>query len=168
VTSTNLRTEFLLQFRKQWEDSAILLASNRPQQQWQDKETKNDRKGKKKLKERTKQGKTKNNLYQTPIPVKRQKISWCTWRAPYILLLLRVGGILCLFIGVISLPLLKSRCKNPPRPIPRDLHMFRFMIMFTLCSLMGNTSYGFTLTKPPRIQLHAESSKANNKQPDCR
>jgi hypothetical protein len=30
VTSTNLRTEFLLQFRKQREDSAILLASNRP------------------------------------------------------------------------------------------------------------------------------------------
>jgi hypothetical protein len=34
--------------------------------------------------------------------------------------------------------------------------------------MMGNTSFGFTLTKPPRIQLHAESSKANNKQPDCR
>jgi alpha-galactosidase/6-phospho-beta-glucosidase family protein len=31
VTSTILRTEFLLQIRKQWEDSAILLASNRPQ-----------------------------------------------------------------------------------------------------------------------------------------
>jgi hypothetical protein len=34
---------------------------------------KNDRKGKEKLKERTKQGKTKNNLYKTPIPVKHQK-----------------------------------------------------------------------------------------------
>jgi hypothetical protein len=31
VTSTNLQTEFLLQFRKQQEDSAILLASNKPQ-----------------------------------------------------------------------------------------------------------------------------------------
>jgi hypothetical protein len=31
VTSTNLRTEFLLQIWKQQEDSAILLASNRPQ-----------------------------------------------------------------------------------------------------------------------------------------
>ncbi len=31
MTSTILRTEFLLQIRKQWEDSAILLASNRPQ-----------------------------------------------------------------------------------------------------------------------------------------
>jgi hypothetical protein len=28
---TNLRTEFLLQIRKQREDSAIILASNRPQ-----------------------------------------------------------------------------------------------------------------------------------------
>jgi hypothetical protein len=53
VTSTNLQTEFLLQFQKQWEDSGILLASNRPKQQWQDKETKNDRKGKEKQKERT-------------------------------------------------------------------------------------------------------------------
>jgi hypothetical protein len=53
MTSTNLQTEFLLQFQKQWEDSAIQLASNRPQQQRQDKETKKDRKGKEKLKERT-------------------------------------------------------------------------------------------------------------------
>ncbi len=52
MTSTNLRTEFLLQFQKQWEDSAILLASNRPQQQQQDKKQ-TDRKGKEKLKERT-------------------------------------------------------------------------------------------------------------------
>jgi hypothetical protein len=52
--------------------------------------------------------------------------------------------------------------------MPHVLHMFRFKMMFTLCLMMGNTSFGFTLTKPPRIQLHAESSKANNKQPDCR
>jgi hypothetical protein len=50
VTSTILRTEFLLQFWKQWEDSAILLASNRPHNKDQ---TKKDRKGKE-------QGKTKN------------------------------------------------------------------------------------------------------------
>jgi hypothetical protein len=31
VKSTNLQTEFLLQIWEQWEDSAILLASNRPQ-----------------------------------------------------------------------------------------------------------------------------------------
>jgi hypothetical protein len=31
VKNTNLQTEFLLQIRKQREDSAILLASNRPQ-----------------------------------------------------------------------------------------------------------------------------------------
>jgi hypothetical protein len=30
VTITNLQTEFLLEFRKRQEDSAILLASNRP------------------------------------------------------------------------------------------------------------------------------------------
>ena len=30
MTSTNLQTEFLLEFRKRQEDSAILLASNRP------------------------------------------------------------------------------------------------------------------------------------------
>jgi hypothetical protein len=52
VTSTNLQTEFLLQFQKQQQDSAKLLASNRPQQKGQDKETKNDRKEKEKLKER--------------------------------------------------------------------------------------------------------------------
>jgi hypothetical protein len=52
VTSINLQTEFLLQFWKQQEDSAILLASNRPQQQGQDKKQ-TDRKGKEKLKERT-------------------------------------------------------------------------------------------------------------------
>jgi hypothetical protein len=31
VKDTNLRTEFLLQIRKQWEVSAILLANNRPE-----------------------------------------------------------------------------------------------------------------------------------------
>jgi hypothetical protein len=67
VTSTNLQTEFLLQFQKQWEDSAILLASNRPQQEGQDKETKNDRKGKEKLKERT-NGKTMNEWAYKKLP----------------------------------------------------------------------------------------------------
>jgi len=54
VTGTNLWTEFPLQFWKQQEDSAILLARNRPQQQWRDKETKTERE-KKKQKERTNQ-----------------------------------------------------------------------------------------------------------------
>jgi hypothetical protein len=48
----NLQTEFLLQFRKQQEDSAILLASNRPRQEGEDKKQ-TDRKGKERLKERT-------------------------------------------------------------------------------------------------------------------
>jgi hypothetical protein len=45
MTSINLQTEFLLQFRKQWEDSAILLASNIPQQgQEKNRPTKRERK----------------------------------------------------------------------------------------------------------------------------
>jgi hypothetical protein len=45
VKNNNLQTEFLLQIRKQWEDSAILLANNRPQQKDKDKKQTN-RKGK--------------------------------------------------------------------------------------------------------------------------
>jgi hypothetical protein len=52
ATSTSLQTEFLLQFWKQREDSAILLASNGPQQEGQDRKQTN-RKGKEKPKERT-------------------------------------------------------------------------------------------------------------------
>jgi hypothetical protein len=43
VTSINLQTEFLLQFQKQQEDSAILLASNRPQQEGQEKNRSTER-----------------------------------------------------------------------------------------------------------------------------
>jgi hypothetical protein len=64
VTSTNLQTEFLLQFRKQQEDSAILLAGNRPQQQRQDKRNKERQKGTRKTKGKDKQGKTKNKWAQ--------------------------------------------------------------------------------------------------------
>jgi hypothetical protein len=53
VTSINLQTKFLLQFQKQREDSAILLASNRPQQEGQEEKKKKDQqKGKEKLKKR--------------------------------------------------------------------------------------------------------------------
>jgi hypothetical protein len=65
VTSTNLRTEFLLQFWKQREDSAILLASNRPQQERPDKER---QKGKRKTKGKDKQGKTKNKWAYRKLP----------------------------------------------------------------------------------------------------
>jgi hypothetical protein len=61
VTSTILQTEFLLQFWTQQEDSAILLASNRPPEQRPDKETKKDRKGKE-------QGKTKNKWAYRKLP----------------------------------------------------------------------------------------------------
>jgi hypothetical protein len=58
VTSTNLRTELLLQFQKQREDSAKLLASNRPHNKDR---TKKDRKGKE-------QGKTKNKWAYRKLP----------------------------------------------------------------------------------------------------
>jgi hypothetical protein len=73
VTSTNLRTEFLLQFWKQQEDSALLLASNRQQQQRQDKETKNDRKGKEKQKERTNRERLRTNGLTRSSPLTRPK-----------------------------------------------------------------------------------------------
>jgi len=51
VTSINLQTKFLLQFQKQQEDSAILLASNRPQQQGQEKNRPTERERKSEGKE---------------------------------------------------------------------------------------------------------------------
>jgi hypothetical protein len=60
VTSTNLRTEFLLQFRKQREDSAILLASNRPHNEDQ---TKKQRKTER---ERTGEDKEQVGLHEAP------------------------------------------------------------------------------------------------------
>jgi hypothetical protein len=52
VTSTSLRTEFLLQFWKQWEDSAILLVATdhnkkdkTKKQRMTEKDKKNQRKG---------------------------------------------------------------------------------------------------------------------------
>lgn len=44
--------------------------------------------------------------------------------------------ILCLLIGIRSLPLLMSRCKNPPPLTPHDLQMFRFAITFVSCFTM--------------------------------
>jgi hypothetical protein len=52
MTSINLQTEFLLQFLKQWEDSAPPLGSNRPNNK--DKKKTDQQKGKEKLKERRK------------------------------------------------------------------------------------------------------------------
>jgi hypothetical protein len=67
MMSTNLWTKFLLQFWKQREDLAILLASNRPQQQWQDKETKKDN-GKINTKGKDNQGKTMNKWAYRMLP----------------------------------------------------------------------------------------------------
>jgi hypothetical protein len=54
----------------------------------------------------------------------------CTWRAPYIheFPSYNLGGILCLLIGVRTLPLLRSRPEIPPIHMPRDQHRFLFMI----------------------------------------
>jgi hypothetical protein len=75
VTSTNLQTEFLLQFRKQWEDSAILLASNRPHNKGQTKKTKKDGKGKEQRKTTNKWAYKKLLTYKTrsKIILKMQK-----------------------------------------------------------------------------------------------
>jgi hypothetical protein len=51
----------MLQFRKQWEDSAILLASNIPHNEDQTKKQRKDRKGKE-------QGNTKNKWAYTKLP----------------------------------------------------------------------------------------------------
>jgi len=52
---------------------------------------------------------------------------------------LSVGGILCLLIGVRSLPLLRSKCKNPPPPTPHHPCIFRFndsvrLVLYNGCS----------------------------------
>jgi hypothetical protein len=57
VTSTILRTEFLLQIRKQWEDSAILLASNRPQNKDQTKKQRKTEREKNRGRQRTEEDK---------------------------------------------------------------------------------------------------------------
>jgi hypothetical protein len=45
--------------------------------------------------------------------------------------------ILCLLIGIRSLPLLMSRCKNPPPLTPHDLQMFRFVSCFTMVEYLN-------------------------------
>jgi hypothetical protein len=51
----------------------------------------------------------------------------------------RVRGKLLLhnYIGVRSLPLLSSRCQNPPPSAPHDHCKFKFMIMFSSCFTIG-------------------------------
>lgn len=51
-------------------------------------------------------------------------ISYCIWGSPYI-------HEYPLLIGVRSLPLLRSRCKNHPLHMPHNLLMFGFIIIFT-------------------------------------
>jgi len=61
VTSTILQTEFLLQFQKQQEDSAIPLASNRPH-------NKDQTKKQRKTEREKEQGKTKNKWVYRKLP----------------------------------------------------------------------------------------------------
>jgi hypothetical protein len=67
VTSINLRTEFLLQFQKQREDSAILLASNRPQQEGQEKKQTDRKERKTKGKENRERLRTSGLTRSSPL-----------------------------------------------------------------------------------------------------
>ncbi len=51
----------------------------------------------------------------------------------------KVGGILHLWVGIRSLPLLWSAYKNPPPGTPHDMHVFWFVTIFALCCMMGET-----------------------------
>ncbi len=73
----------------------------------------------------------------------------CIWRAPYIYehsedgsyaYSLRVGEKLQCKIP--PHPLLRSRCKNPPPPMPCYRQMFKFMIMLASCFTMGEAMGG--------------------------
>ncbi len=50
-------------------------------------------------------------------------------------------------IGITSLPLLINGCKNPPPPMLGDACMFRFMIIFALCFMMGTAHRQGTFQK---------------------
>jgi hypothetical protein len=53
------------------------------------------------------------------------------------ILSLCVDHVLVKCVGIGSLPLASSSCKNPPAPMAHDLLMFRFMITFALSVVMG-------------------------------
>jgi hypothetical protein len=77
----------------------------------------------------------------------------CTWRAPYVLEFpsYNLGGILCLLIGVRTLPLLRSRPDIPPIHMPRDQHRFLF-----------------TISIAPRSMIHTWSPWVGGQFPKCR
>ncbi len=58
----------------------------------------------------------------------------------------RVGGKLCLLIGVRTLPLL-SRHKNPPIHRPLELHRFGSWYIFALCFTKGKAHGWWTFPK---------------------
>jgi hypothetical protein len=58
----------------------------------------------------------------------------------------RMGGKLCLLIGVTTLPLLRSRHKNRPIHKPHDLHRW-FMINFASCFATGKAHRWETFPK---------------------
>jgi hypothetical protein len=78
-----------------------------------------------------------------------EKFPNCIWRTPYIhehpeegsyAYSLRVGEKLQCKIPPHSL--LRSRCKNPPPPMPCYRQMFKFMIMLASCFTMGEAMGG--------------------------
>jgi hypothetical protein len=56
--------------------------------------------------------------------------------------------ILCLFISVRYLRLLRSRCKNCPSPMHPDLGMFKFMIVFSTLQWVK-----------PRVGRHSQNAR---------
>ncbi len=52
-----------------------------------------------------------------------------------------VDHVLVKCVGIGSLPLARSSCKNPPAPMAHDLLMFRFMITLALSVVMGEAMH---------------------------
>jgi hypothetical protein len=52
-----------------------------------------------------------------------------------------VNHVLVKCVGIRSLPLARSSCKNPPAPMAHDLLMFRFTINLALSVVMGKAMH---------------------------
>jgi hypothetical protein len=57
------------------------------------------------------------------------------------ILSLCVDHVLVKCVGIRSLPLARSSCKNPPAPMAHDLLMFRSMINVALSVVMGKVMH---------------------------
>jgi hypothetical protein len=62
------------------------------------------------------------------------------------------------YIGVRSLSLKRSRYKNHLPPTPCDLHMFRFMIVFASCFVMGKVYEGHSQHVVPNLVMQCPTA----------